>query len=303
MEVLIGTGGWAYFKIPSKSSLKAYSEHFDYVEANNTFYKHPDLRLIQRWRRSVPKDFTFTVRCHRDLTHKIGLKPVDEAYAVFSLMVRTCRVLDAPFLHLLTPPSYIFDQTATKQARAFLSTINLKGIRLAWEVRGPLTSELAALLRDFEIVHSVDLSRETPRLVSDVVYTRLFGKGQNNIYQFADEELATIDKKIRRSGARKALVTFHGLKMASDALRFKKFKESGTFMPVTSYTGLDSVKAVLLEDARFPSTKAELLTHQGWKIVDIAAETRVHLSQLLSKLPEKTYQDVQDVIREVRGFL
>jgi uncharacterized protein YecE (DUF72 family) len=303
LEVLIGTGGWAYFRIPSKSSLEAYSEHFTFVEANSTFYNHPDPTMIQRWRRTVPQDFTFTVRCHQDLTHKIGLKPVDEAYAVFGHMIATCRILDAPFLHLLTPPSYVFDQPTIDQARAFLSTVNLKGIRLAWEVRGPFTSELAGLMQHFDMVHAVDLSRETSRYASDVIYTRLFGPGTHNVYQFTDDELVTIDKKIQKSKAERAFVTFHGLRMANDALRFKNYRETGAFIPVTAYTGLDSVQAVLLEDARFPSTKAELLAHQGWKVVDIAADTRVHLSELLSKLPEKTYHDVQHVIQEMRAFL
>ncbi len=42
----------------------------------------------------VPADFTFSVRCHQDLTHRIGLKPVDEAYEVFYKMKAYCDALD-----------------------------------------------------------------------------------------------------------------------------------------------------------------------------------------------------------------
>ena len=104
-EYLIGTGGWAYFKVPNKPSLKAYSEVFNFVEVNYTFYEYPDMRMVEQWRRIVPENFTFAVRCHQDLTHRIGLKPVDEAYYVLSRMVAYCGILDAPFLVLETPAS------------------------------------------------------------------------------------------------------------------------------------------------------------------------------------------------------
>ena len=45
-EYLVGTGGWAYFKVPNKSSLKAYSEVFNFVEVNQTFYEYPDMRVV-----------------------------------------------------------------------------------------------------------------------------------------------------------------------------------------------------------------------------------------------------------------
>lgn len=130
-EYLIGTGGWAYLSVPGKSSLKAYSEIFNSVEVNYTFYEYPDAKTVERWRRIVPQDFTFTVRCHQDLTHRIGLRPVEEAYRVFNRMVGYCRVLEAPFLHLETPKNYVLDDTNLRQARDFLSSISLRGVRLA----------------------------------------------------------------------------------------------------------------------------------------------------------------------------
>lgn len=302
-EYLIGTGGWAHFKVPNRSSLRAYSEIFNFVEVNYTFYKYPSTRMVESWRRKVSQDFTFTVRCHQDLTHRTGLKPVDQAYAVFSQMVSVCRILDAPFLHLLTPASYVFDDVEIESARDFLSTVDLKGVRLAWEVRSPIKAKLASLMRDFEIVHSADLSREEPAYESDVIYSRVFGKGKHNIYQFTDEELIEIDQGILKAQSRLVIITFHGIRMSSDAARFKKYKESGEFMPVTSYTGVESARAVLKEDARFPTTRAELLEHQGWKVIDLTADKRVHLSGLLNKLPEKTYNDVEEVVQKLKVLI
>ncbi|MGD8505442.1 MAG: DUF72 domain-containing protein [Candidatus Bathyarchaeota archaeon] len=302
-KCLIGIGGWAYFKVPNKTSLKAYSEIFNFVEVNYTFYKYPSTRMVENWRRMVPRDFTFTVRCHQDLTHRIGLKPDDRAYEVFSQMMGICRILEAPFLHLLTPASYVLDEGKIRQAEDFFSTINMKGIRLAWEVRSPIEGKLVNLMRDFEIVHSVDLSREKPMCKSDVIYSRVFGKGRHNVYQFTDEELMEIDQKILKAETRLVVLSFHGIRMSSDAARFKKYQESGKFIPVTSYTGVDSARAVLKEDARFPSTKAKLIEHQGWKVIDLTSSKRVHLSDLLCKLPEKNYDDVEEIVEELKVFV
>jgi uncharacterized protein YecE (DUF72 family) len=300
-QYLIGTGGWAYF--PHKPTLRAYAKTFNFVEVNYTFYEYPDSRTVERWRRSVPPDFTFTVRCHQDLTHEIGLKPDDQAYTVFSQMIVVCRILNAPFLHLLTPASYTFDDIKIDQAKDFFSTVNLKNVRLAWEVRSPITPKLVTMMQDFGIVHSADLSREEPAFKSDDIYTRVFGKGEHNIYQFDDEELEEIDQKIAKAEAKRVLVSFHGIKMNTDATRFRRYVETKTFIPVTAFTGIDSVRAVLREDAEFPTTRDQLVKHQGWKVVDLTVDKRTHLSQLLSQIPEKTYCSVQEVTKEMDAIL
>ena len=302
-DFLVGTGGWAYFKVPNKPSLKAYSEVFNFVEVNYTLYEYPNTRLVDGWRKAVPKDFTFSVRCHQDLTHKIGLKPVDEAYQIFGQMITYCRLLDSPFLVLETPASYILDNCSLGAAKDFFASVSLKGLRLVWEIRAPVTNQAIDLMKDFNIVHCVDLSKDKPPQWADVAYTRLFGKGKHNIWQFTDEELKEIDKNASESKAKIVALSYHGARMIKDALRFKQFKLTGNFPPVTPFTGLDSARAVLSEDAVFPSSKQTLISDQGWKVFDATAEKRQHLSELLSKLPQKTYGSIDEVISELEPSL
>jgi uncharacterized protein YecE (DUF72 family) len=302
-DYLVGTGGWAYFKVPDKHSLKVYSEVFNFVEVNYTFYEYPNTRLVEEWRKTVPRNFTFSVRCHQDLTHKIGLKPVDEAYAVFGQMVTYCRLLDSPFLVFETPASYILDQSTISSARDFFASVNSHGVRLVWEIRAPITEQTTDLMRNFKIIHCVDLSKEKPLAWSDVGYTRLFGRGKHNIYQFTDQELQEIDKNAQESKAKIVAMSYHGTRMNTDALRFKAFKLTGNFLPVTAYIGVDSARAVLSEDAVFPATKQSLITDQGWKVIDLTAEKRIHLSELLSKIPDKTYSTLNEVIGSIKATL
>ena len=299
-DFLIGTGGWAYFKVPNKTSLKSYSAVFNFVEVNYTFYDYPDTRIVEGWRRTVPEDFTFSVRCHQDLTHKIGLKPIDAAHQVLNKMISYCRLLGSPYLVLETPANYILNETDIKSAKDFFASANLHDIRLIWEIRTKIPNKVIDLMYEHNIIHCVDISKVKPTHWCDVGYTRLFGKGKHNLYQFTDQELHEIDENASKSKAGVVLMSYHGARMNSDAIRFQQFKKSGGFLSTTPYTGLDSIKFVLSEDKVFPSSKESLISKQGWKVVDLTAEKRVHLSDLLSKIHDKTYYSLEDVIKSLR---
>ena len=89
--------------------------------------------------------------------------------------------------------------------------------------------------------------------------------------------------------------------MIKDTLRFNQFKLTGNFPPVTPFTGLDSARSVLCEDAIFPSSKQTLIKDQGWKVFDESTEKRIHLSELLSKIPEKNYSSIDEVINALES--
>jgi uncharacterized protein YecE (DUF72 family) len=300
VEYLVGTGGWAYFNVQNKPSLRAYSEIFNFVEVNCTFYEYPNTLMVERWRKTVPKDFTFAVRCHQDLTHRVGLKPVDEAYAIIAKMKTYCKILGAPYLVLETPASYFLNNQVIADAKALFTTINFKAVRLVWEIRAPVTTQAINLMQERNIIHVVDLSQKTPRYTTDTIYSRLFGKGQKNLYQFTDEELTDIDRKVLEgvaNGIEKINLSYHGARMYTDAARYLGYKQTGKFIPATPYTGAQSIRAVLSEDTKFPTTKNTLITQQGWKIIDLTPNKRIHLTEVLTKLPDKNYNTLNELLQ------
>jgi hypothetical protein len=209
-------------------------------------------------------------------------------------------VLRSQYLVLETPAKYVIESENLHRAKDFFSSLNLDGIKLVWEYRAPMTPTVTNLMEDFGIIHCVDLSKENPSYNSDVTYSRLFGKGQQNIYQFADSELVEIDQKAQATRSKTVILSYHGVRMNSDAVRFKEYKRTGSFIPVTAFTGADSAKAVLAEDAKFPITKSELIVEQGWKVIDASQDRRVHLSEVLIKIPDKTYSSLNEVMSELR---
>jgi uncharacterized protein YecE (DUF72 family) len=79
-KIYIGTSGWSYprgegswtgYFYPTKkiNELEYYSQFFNTVEINSSFYKPPSPRYVEKWARSVPEDFLFTVKLWQKFTH------------------------------------------------------------------------------------------------------------------------------------------------------------------------------------------------------------------------------------------
>lgn len=71
MAFRVGTSGWQYAdwrerfypkKLPKREWLSYYSERFDTVEVNATFYRLPSRDVVERWADTVPDRFA-SVRC------------------------------------------------------------------------------------------------------------------------------------------------------------------------------------------------------------------------------------------------
>ncbi|WP_455370076.1 DUF72 domain-containing protein [[Eubacterium] cellulosolvens] len=306
MEYLIGTGGWAYFQIPGIKSLEAYSRIYNFVEVNSTFYEIPPTKNIEKWRNTVPEDFQFTVRAHRSITHQNKLKRTKENLKRFEEMKKICEILQAEILLLQTPASLKISNDLIENFHDLLSSIELGKVRIALEIRGIEVSayprELLKLMQEYNIINSIDLLRgEFPAYKSDILYSRLFGKEEKNIYQPTDQELKEIDIRAKTGKFKKVMLSFHSQRMYKDAGRFKIYKQTGKFPSITKTTGLSSLIEILKEGNIFPATKEELIKQHGWKLFDYTKEKRVRAIELLQKLPSKEFQNLNQVIEVLRS--
>jgi uncharacterized protein YecE (DUF72 family) len=75
--VRVGCSGWNYASWknefyegkPARLWLEHYTQYFDTVEVNNTFYRLPLKTSVARWVEETPSDFVFAVKASRYLTH------------------------------------------------------------------------------------------------------------------------------------------------------------------------------------------------------------------------------------------
>ncbi|MGQ9781116.1 MAG: DUF72 domain-containing protein [Nitrososphaeria archaeon] len=245
---LVGAGGWSYFKIPGGDPLKWYSEVFDFVEVNSTFYRIIPLEIVSSWRKRVPPKFEFSVRLHRSASHKNFLEPVEETFRMFDYAEEVCDILRSETIVVETPETIEYTPKKIRSLKDLFGSIGHRGKRFAWEVRtkkAELPHLLVHLMEEYRIVPITDLSKSEPPFVCDQIYSRLFGKGIHNIYQFTDKELQEIDHRTKRHYCKKVSLSFHGIKMYKDAARYVAYLKTGRLPSVTGHTGLASLKAIL----------------------------------------------------------
>src|SRR3954467_5807275 len=82
-QVRIGCSGWHYkhwlgnfypARMPAAKMLAHYYSHFDTVEINNSFYMLPKPETLRSWHDATPKNFLFTCKGSRFITHNKKLK-------------------------------------------------------------------------------------------------------------------------------------------------------------------------------------------------------------------------------------
>lgn len=161
-------------------------------------------------------------------------------------MIIICKTLRAEILHVQTPQGFKPNETNAHRLDAFFNSVDLKNVKMALEVRGAnqeLSSDFVETMKNHDMIHSIDLSKdEEPAYRSGVLYSRLFGKGEHNIYQPTDLELENIHNKASSKAYKKALVSFHFVRMYKDAMRLERYRETGKFQMATGSTGTKSLQ-------------------------------------------------------------
>jgi uncharacterized protein YecE (DUF72 family) len=301
-QLLVGAGGWAYFQVPETSSLEAYSQAFDFVELNSSYYELPALSSASEWRKRVPDEFCFSVRCPRIIVDHYGLKLLPGSRGLLERLKEVCKQLQAEVMTvMIRASSPIKENELGPRLNDFLGTFGSDDTLVAVEFRGVRPSdEVLGVMKESGAIHAVDLSNSAPMYEGRVLYSRLFGKGEENIYEFDDRELKEIAQKASAPKFEKSILAFHGVRMYRDAGRVKSFIEKGYFPKITGGVGTDSIREVLSEDARFPTTKSRLLKDQGWKVFQDTDEVR-KISTVLEMLPEGEINSLDDLMIELRS--
>lgn len=287
--------------------MKKYFENFSLVELNSTFYRYPQDKTAEGWRRKAPESFEFTVKAHQDISHKAKMKVEETSLPAFERMKQTCKILNAKVLILQTPGS--FRPERLEYAERLFRAVNREKLVLAWETRGPawespeVFEKLKLVLEELDVAHVTDPFRILPAHVSEIAYFRLHGLGERMYYyQYTDDELRRL-KELVSPYERKAsgvYVLFNNLSMFEDAARFKAYLSKGFFPKITGSVGLASVKRVA-EKVRYPIAKSMLFKRLGWRLVEVEEGKQMRLEALLTDLPSKSYGSLEQLIDEIKA--
>src|SRR5262249_36956829 len=131
-------------KLTQSKMLEYYTQHFDTVELNNTFYRLPVEGGLETWRESTPDGFLFAAKGSRFLTHMKKLKDPAQGVARFFERVDRLGKKLGPIVFQLPP----FWDVNAERLREFLEVLPPRH-KYAFELRNPTwhTEEIYRLLR------------------------------------------------------------------------------------------------------------------------------------------------------------
>ena len=138
-KIHIGTSGWQYKhwtgnfypeKMDDESKLEYYSNEFDTVELNNSFYQIPREDSIKKWLDATHDDFFFSVKASRYITHMKKLNDPEQPLTNFFDRINTFGDKLGPVLFQL-PPNW---NCNIERLRNFLKTLGDDG-RYVFEFR------------------------------------------------------------------------------------------------------------------------------------------------------------------------
>ncbi len=234
-KLYIGTSGWSYPKGEGTwtghfypkgkiNELEYYSQFFNTVEVNSSFYRPPNPEYVYNWSRRVPEGFLFTVKLWQKFTHpKMYKEATGEEAAISQQDVDTFNRSIEPLVRygklgaLLAqfPPSFK-NEGYGQQMLAAVTRI-FGEYRLAVELRhrswsdDPNTTRLlkennVAWVRIDEPKFKSSIAEDLP-ITSDMAYLRFHGRNAEMWwtgdsatryqYLYSPEEITELSEKVK----------------------------------------------------------------------------------------------------------
>ncbi len=200
-SVRVGCSGWNYASwrggiypagLPARSWLERYSELYETVEVNTTFYRLIKRDAVARWVEQTPDGFIFAVKASRYLTHVKRLANMSEGIARFYERIEPLREAGrlGPVLWQL-PETFHRDEERLAGALA-----ELPEGRHAFEFRHPswFVPAVYELLREHGVALVVGDHPERPfqsyELTSDWSFVRFHHGTRGRRGNYSESELA-----------------------------------------------------------------------------------------------------------------
>lgn len=205
--IRIGTSGWSYDHwqdvlypagLPARDRLAIYTDSFDTVELNSSFYRWPRTDSFRRWHERLPAGFRMAVKAPRGLTHA---KRLYEPEVWIGRITQSLRALEPdPLLLVQLAPAHERDDARLDY---FLSCLP-RELRVAVEFRHPSwhSDDVLDLLERHGAAYCVMSGARLPcilRTTATFAYLRLHGPDDHNLYagSYSDTDLAWWADRIR----------------------------------------------------------------------------------------------------------
>jgi uncharacterized protein YecE (DUF72 family) len=215
---------------------------FRLLEVQQKFYWPPQVKTVERWRRTAPGDFEFTLKAFQAITHPAtsptyrrtkfssderaqcgGFCDTQVVREAWQLTLTLADALEANVVVFQCPPKFDASDQNVGRLRRFFEWADRHRLRFAWEPRhDSWTRELVReLCQELELIHAVD-PLEQDDVYGSPRYLRLHGKALGGFRYdygrvYSDDELAEIYARCQPGPT---YCLFNNKQMASDTERF-----------------------------------------------------------------------------------
>jgi uncharacterized protein YecE (DUF72 family) len=231
----IGTSGWSYNhwskifypeKLEKSKWLNFYSNYFNSVEVNSSFYRIPFENIVKSWYKKTPDNFTFAIKGPKVITHKLKLKDVEEYLEKF---IERVSLLNEKLKVILwqLPPSLKEDIPLIENFIKILP----KNHKHAFEFRNKtwFDEKLFDVLEENNIAYCIsDSSRYKSLWIKTANFVYIRFHGPKNLYSSEyGEQLTNYSNKIKQFNCESYIYfnnDFNGYAI-KDAIRLKSLLE------------------------------------------------------------------------------
>ena len=207
-RAFVGTSGWAYASWrkrfyegrPPREWLGFCAQRFSGLEINATHYRLQSAGTFRRWREATPRDFRFTLKAHRYLTHKRKLKNPSGPIRVERERAAALGAKLAVVLWQL-PGNFGCNLERLEAFAKALGTWRRARHAIEFRHASWFRKEVADCLRRHRIAVCQSDAADWPRwdaVTTDLVYVRLHGRPRTYASSYGERALRAWARRIRR---------------------------------------------------------------------------------------------------------
>ena len=218
-KIRIGTSGYTYSWNKAKPNAFEWyiNQGFNSVEINYSFYRFPTFTSIKFWQSNAPKDFSFSIKVHRSITHynKLNQPRSIQLWNQFSKIFEPLEN-KIDFWLFQMPANFKFKPENLERVRYFF---NSESIAHQIVIRKKAVIEFRdsswwneSALKEIERAGIAFCSVDAPSLpneiipISEAIYLRLHGTKTWYNYLYPEEKLKEIVSDMISIGAQKKAV-------------------------------------------------------------------------------------------------
>jgi uncharacterized protein YecE (DUF72 family) len=207
-ELRIGCSGFNYWywkgrfypdDLPQNKWLEYYSNFFNTVELNVTFYRLPLQKTFDKWYKETPDDFLFSLKGSKFITHvKRLIEPEEPLKLFFERSLRMKKKFAVALWQF--SPGFKLD---FERFYRFLELLKVYNIRNTFEFRHEswIVKDVIELCGRYNMSLCMadwpEFINELP-ITADFVYIRRHGEGGSYSTCYSEEELRKDAKKIKK---------------------------------------------------------------------------------------------------------